>query len=393
MIKYAILGYGTVGRGVAEVMEEGADKIAALVGEELTLSHILVRREYPDDPRAGLLVQDFSVIENDPEVAIVAEVMGGVGAAYEYSRRALMAGKSVITSNKELVATHGLELQALAEEHQVSYLFEGSVGGGIPIIRPLYQCLAANRIDQMFGILNGTTNFILTAMDSQGQSFADALRQAQALGYAEADPTADVEGHDAGRKITILADLAFGRNLDPQTVPTEGITRVTVVDLELAHALGCTIKLLGRAIRTENGCRAFVAPHLVPLQNMLAGANGAMNVCVIRGSAVGEVALYGPGAGMRPTASAVCADIVDAAIHLDGGKTMDLGVPGGTVEPEADMVSPWFVRGEADSGRIHQCFPEATPVYGSSRECGFITRALSRHDLMAALGDIVPGAV
>ncbi|MCD7769894.1 MAG: homoserine dehydrogenase [Oscillospiraceae bacterium] len=393
MIKYAILGYGTVGRGVAEVMAEGREKMAALAGQELELGYILVRRAFPGDPYEDRMVQDFSIIENDPEVAVVAEVMGGTGAAYEYSRRALLAGKSVVTSNKELVAARGLELEALAREHRVSYLFEGSVGGGIPILRPLYQCLAANRIDQVFGILNGTTNYILTAMDAQGQSFEEALKDAQTLGYAEADPTADVEGHDAGRKITILADLAFGKNLDPKAVPTQGITGVTAADLELAHALGYTIKLLGRAIRTEDGCRVFVAPHLVPMEHMLAGVSGVMNACVVRGSAVGEVVMYGPGAGKRPTASAVCADILDATVHLDGGRTMYLGQPGGQVEPEAALSSPWFIRTGAAPDLVLAQFPQAAPIYGASRECGLITAPMTRDELEASLGAVEARAV
>ncbi|MCD8117421.1 MAG: homoserine dehydrogenase [Oscillospiraceae bacterium] len=393
MIKYAILGYGTVGRGVAEVMAEGREKMAALAGQELELGYILVRRAFPGGPYEDRMVQDFSIIENDPEVAVVAEVMGGTGAAYEYSRRALLAGKSVVTSNKELVAARGLELEALAREHHASYLFEGSVGGGIPILRPLYQCLAANRIDQVFGILNGTTNYILTAMDAQGQSFEEALKDAQALGYAEADPTADVEGHDAGRKITILADLAFGKNLDPKAVPTQGITGVTAADLELAHALGYTIKLLGRAIRTEDGCRVFVAPHLVPMEHMLAGVSGVMNACVVRGSAVGEVVMYGPGAGKRPTASAVCADILDAAVHLDGGRTMYLGQSGGQVEPEAALSSPWFIRTGAAPDLVLAQFPQAAPIYGASRECGLITAPMTRDELEAGLGAVEARAV
>lgn len=393
MIKYAILGYGTVGRGVAEVMAEGREKMSALAGQELELGYILVRRDFPGDSYADKMVQDFSVIENDPEVAIVAEVMGGTGAAYEYSRRALLAGKSVVTSNKELVAAHGSELEALARAHGASYLFEGSVGGGIPILRPLYQCLAANRIEQVFGILNGTTNYILTAMDAQGQSFEEALKDAQALGYAEADPTADVEGHDAGRKITILADLAFGQNLNPQDVPTQGITGVTAADLELAHALGYTVKLLGRAIPAEDGCLVFVAPHLVPMEHMLAGVSGVMNACVIHGSAVGEVVMYGPGAGKRPTASAVCADILDAAMHLNGGKTMGLGQPGGRVAPEGLLSSPWFVRTGAGPELLLAQFPQAAPVYGASRECGFITAPMTRDELEASLGAMEARAV
>jgi len=385
MIYYAILGYGVVGSGVAEVMEEQKAKIAALVGEEVALKYILVRHDYPGDPFADKLVTDFSVIENDPEVKIVAEVIGGAGAAYDYARRALQAGKSVVSSNKELVATHGDELSALARAHGVNYLFEGSVGGGIPILRPLVQCLAANRIDEVFGILNGTTNYILTAMDTQGQSFDEALKKAQELGYAEADPTADVEGIDACRKTAILADLSFGRFMDAGAIPTQGITKLTTADLELAHALGYTVKLLGRAIRTEDGCRAFVEPHLIPLEHLLASVGGVMNACVVRGSAVGEVMFYGPGAGKRPTASAVAADIVDAAQHQAYRKDTDLGASGGVLAPEAALSSRWYVRALADHNEIARAFPGAAPVYGSSQECGFITEPMDRPALEAKL--------
>ena len=289
MIKYAILGYGVVGSGVAEVMAEQAEKIARVVGDRVELKYILVRHDYPGDPYADRMVTDFAVIENDPEVSVVAEVIGGIGAAYDYSKRALLAGKSVVSSNKELVAVHGAEFCEIAREKGVNYLFEGSVGGGIPLLRPLTQCLAANRIDEVFGILNGTTNYILTAMDAQGQSFEEALKKAQELGYAEADPTADVEGIDACRKTAILADLAFGWNMDPLAIPTRGITAITSADLELASALGYAVKLLGRAIRAEGGCCAFVEPHLIPQSRLLASVSGVMNACVVRGSAVGKM--------------------------------------------------------------------------------------------------------
>lgn len=393
MIKYAILGYGTVGSGVAEVMAEQSDKIARVVGEEVGLKYILVRHHYPGDPYADKMVMNFSIIENDPEVAIVAEVIGGAGDAYDYTRRALLAGKSVVSSNKELVALHGAELNGIAREKGVNYLFEGSVGGGIPVLRPLTQCLAANRIDEVFGILNGTTNYILTAMDTQGQSFEEALKKAQELGYAEADPTADVEGIDACRKTAILADLAFGYNMDPLAIPTKGITKITPADLELAHALGYGIKLLGHAIRTEDGCCAFVEPHLVPQSHLLANVSGVMNACVARGSAVGEVMFYGPGAGKRPTASAVAADIVDAAQHRKYRKDTDLGAPGGKLAPASELWSRWYVRASAMPDAVAAAFPSAAPVYGASQECGFITEAMDRAALEAKLADMEVGAI
>ena len=381
MTKYAILGFGTVGGGLAEVMEAEKEKIASVAGDELELGYILVRRDQPDSPWKDKLVKDFAVIENDPEVSVVAEVIGGVGAAYEYSRRALMAGKSVVSSNKELVATHGLELAALAKEHGVSYLFEGSVGGGIPLLRPLCRCLAANRIDEIYGILNGTTNYILTAMEEQGQDFAEALKKAQELGYAEADPTADVEGIDACRKTAILADLAFGHNMDPAKIPTMGITAVTAVDLELANALGYTVKLLGRAARTEDGCCAFVEPHLVPLSYTLASIRGATNSCAIRGSAVGEVIFCGPGAGRHPTASAVAADIADAVRHRGNPQIPDLGKAGGVLAPVAELACRWYVRADASPQEVHAIFPDTRIIYGSSQECGFITGSMTRGEL------------
>ena len=376
MVKYAILGFGTVGGGLAEVMAEQREKLAAAAGDELELAYILVRRDLPDSPWRDKLVRDFSIIENDPSVAVVAEVMGGATAAYEYSRRAILAGKSVVSSNKELVAAHGLELAALAREHNVSYLFEGSVGGGIPLLRPLCRCLAANRIDEVYGILNGTTNYILTAMEAQGQSFAEALKKAQELGYAEADPTADVEGIDACRKTAILADLAFGVNVDPADIPTRGITAVAPADLELAQALGGAVKLLGRAARTGESVCAFVEPHFIPQGHILASVNGVMNGCAIRGSAVGEVVLCGPGAGSHPTASAVAADVADAVRHRADPMIPDLGAPGGRLLPADELCSRWYVRAQCGPEAVSAAFPGAEPVYGSTGECGFVTAAM-----------------
>ena len=376
MVKYAILGFGVVGRGLAEVMADQREKLAAAAGEDMELGYILVRHDYPASPFQDKLVRDFSLIENDPSVAVVAEVIGGTDAAYEYSRRALTAGKSVVSSNKQLVAEHGAELAALAREHGVSYLFEGSVGGGIPLLRPLCRCLAANRIDEICGILNGTTNYILTAMAQKGQAYADALKTAQQLGYAEADPTADVEGIDACRKTAILADLAFGVNVDPADIPTRGITAVAPADLELAQALGGAVKLLGRAARTGESVCAFVEPHFIPQGHILASVNGVMNGCAIRGSAVGEVVLCGPGAGSHPTASAVAADIADAVRHRADPMIPDLGAPGGRLLPADELCSRWYVRAQCGPEAVSAAFPGAEPVYGSTGECGFVTAAM-----------------
>lgn len=376
MIKYAILGYGVVGAGVAEVMAEQAERLAAAAEAAMELGYILVRHDYPGDPFAAKMVKDFSVIEKDPEVAVVAEVIGGVGDAYEYSKRAILAGKSVVSSNKELVAVHGRELAAMAAEKGVSYLFEGSVGGGIPLLRPICRCLAANRIDEVFGIVNGTTNYILTAMETSGQDFEEALKKAQELGYAEADPTADIEGIDACRKTAILADLSFGYNIDVTQIPTKGITSIVPADLELAGALGYTIKLLGHAIRTEGGCCAFVEPHLVPRGHLLASVSGVMNACAVRGSAVGEVMFYGPGAGRRPTASAVCADIADAVRHIGRAGITDLGRAGGVLAPAEDYVSRWYVRTAAEPEVVRAYFPSSRPICSAGGEWGLITEPM-----------------
>lgn len=324
MLHAAVLGFGTVGSGVAEVLDKNQKKIAEKLGQEIDLKYILCRSAHPDSPYAGRIVHDFSVIESDPQVTIVAECIGGATVAYDYVRRCLLAGKHVVTSNKELVATKGYELMTLARERNLNFLFEGAVGGGIPVLRPMYFDLAGNEITQVAGIVNGTTNFILTKMVQEGADFADVLKLAQEMGYAEADPTADVEGLDACRKVCILAALAFGFHVYPDTVPTEGITGVTADDVAAAASAGMKLKLLGRAMRLDDGriC-AFVAPHFVPDDCQLAGVNGVFNAVMVRANAVGEAMFYGPGAGKLPTASAVVGDLVDAAWHLTARRPMD----------------------------------------------------------------------
>ena len=272
MTKVAILGFGTVGSGVAEVLSKNSQGIARRSGGEIQVKYILDVRDFPDSPFKDCFVKDFSIIENDPEVEVVVETIGGAKVALEFTTRALKAGKSVVSSNKELVATHGYELLQLAKANGVSYLFEASVGGGIPILRPLTNCLSANEVEQITGILNGTTNYILTRMIKAGLTFEQALKEAQDNGYAEKDPTADVDGHDACRKICILSALACGQHVYPQQVPTQGIREVTLADVAYADSCGYKIKLLGRCLREPEGkvC-AFVAPHLVSCENPLAG--------------------------------------------------------------------------------------------------------------------------
>ena len=311
MIQIAIMGLGTVGTGVAKVVAENARQIERKLVEPLQVKTILVRH-FKDGPYRQLMTDDFTRIEEDDAIRVVVETIGGVEAAYEYTKRALNAGKHVVTANKQLVAEKGCELLALAKKRGVNYLFEASVGGGIPVLHPLTQCMAANRIDEVYGILNGTTNYILTRMVRAGATFADALREAQEKGYAEADPTADVEGIDAGRKICILADLAFGRQMDPAAVPMEGISRLSLDDVRIAQRAGYRIKLLGRALRLGSGRTAYVAPHLVPEDHPLANVEDVFNAVVVKGNATGEVMFYGRGAGEMPTASACVADVMEA---------------------------------------------------------------------------------
>lgn len=311
MIQIAILGLGTVGTGVARVVAENAEQIEHKLGEPLEVKAVLVRH-FKDGPYRHLMTDDFKKIEEDGDIRVVVETIGGVEAAYTYTKRALMAGKHVVTANKQLVAEKGCELLELAREKNVSYLFEASVGGGIPIIHPLTQCMAANRIDEVYGILNGTTNYILTRMVHTGASFSDALKEAQAKGYAEADPTADVEGIDAGRKTCILADLAFGYQVDPAKVPMEGIAGLSLEDVKIARRSGYRVKLLGRALRLPGGGRtAYVAPHLIPESNPISNVEDVFNAVVVRGNATGEVMFYGKGAGELPTASACVADVME----------------------------------------------------------------------------------
>ena len=311
MIQIAIMGLGTVGTGVAKVVAENARQIERKLGEPLQVKTILVRH-FKDGPYRQLMTDDFTKIEEDHAIRVVVETIGGVEAAYEYTKRALNAGKHVVTANKQLVAEKGAELLALAKKRGVNYLFEASVGGGIPVLHPLTQCMAANRIDEVYGILNGTTNYILTRMVRAGTTFADALKEAQEKGYAEADPTADVEGVDAGRKICILADLAFGCQVDPADVPMEGISRLSLRDVKIAQRAGYRVKLLGRAVRLPGGRTAYVAPHLIPEEQPLASVDDVFNAVLVKGDMLGDVVFYGKGAGKLPTASAVVADVVDA---------------------------------------------------------------------------------
>lgn len=324
MAGIAILGYGIVGSGVAEVLENHREQIALKAGQDIWVKYILDIRDFPDSPYQNKFIKDFTIIENDPEVSIVVETIGGTRAAGEFTRRALLAGKNVITSNKELVAQHAVEFFKLAAEKNVNYLFEASVGGGIPVIRPINQCLNANEITEIYGILNGTTNYILTRMIKAGLPFSEALQEAQDLGYAEADPSADIQGDDACRKICILASLAFGFHVYPESVRIEGIEQITSKDIAFGEAIDRKVKLLGRTLKiAENLIYISVAPYLVPETSPLATIEGVFNGIMVKGNLVDEVMFYGRGAGKMPTASAVIADIIDAAKHDRARKWMD----------------------------------------------------------------------
>ncbi len=341
MIKIAVLGYGTVGSGVFEVIRTNRERIRKNAGEEIEIKYVLDLRDFPGDPVSDVLVHDFNVILEDPEIQIVAEVMGGTGAAYQFTKQALLAGKSVCTSNKALVAEHGRELMEIAREKNINYLFEASCGGGIPIIRALNASLTGDVINEITGILNGTTNYMMYKMDVEGSDFDEVLKEAQQKGYAEADPTADVEGHDACRKIAILSTLAYSKYIDYKSIYTEGITKITPADMDYARAINRKIKLLATSKQMEEGCYAMVAPFLVNDENPLYGVNDVFNAVFVNGNMLGDAMFYGSGAGKLPTASAVVGDIVDAARHLKTG-TLRNGWSG---EP-AHMMSLDHVTGE-----------------------------------------------
>ena len=384
MKNVAVLGYGVVGSGTVELFEKNREAISAKIGRECDIKYIVDLREFPDDPFKDRIIKDFKQVLEDDEIEVVAEVIGGLHPAYEFTKAALERGKSVVTSNKELVAEMGAELLKVAHEHNVNYLFEASVGGGIPIIRPLNKCLAGNRIEQISGILNGTTNFILSKMIKDQMDFDTALRLAQELGYAEHDPTADIEGHDACRKICILGSLAYGKHLYPAKVHRSGISRVTLEDVAYAENAGYAIKLIGSVKPAENGkVSAIVCPRLVPKSNMLSTVDGVYNAISVTGDGVGDVLFYGKGAGKLPTASAVVGDIIDCLKHTDRSimiswadcKDEDYVVKYKTVE------NSMYVRVQADNAdelkpAISELFGKLTYIERKGRpdnELAFIT--------------------
>ena len=381
MVYAAIMGHGVVGSGVAEILIKHPDRIKEHIKDELEVKYILDLRDFPQLDYSDKFIKDFNTILNDPEIKIVAEAMGVTEPAYSFEKALLKAGKSVVTSNKELVAAKGAELLAIAAENNVNFLFEASVGGGIPILRPMAQCLAANEIKSVTGILNGTTNYILNKMIVENMSFDDALRLAQEKGYAEKDPTADIEGHDACRKICILASLGFGRHVYPEQVKTEGITGITATDVEYADSLGYVIKLIGRAQKLESGkiC-ASVRPTLVSRENILSDVNGVFNAIMVNGDETGDVMFYGRGAGKAPTASAVVADVIDCAKHLTARKYLFWEDGSPDYVTEADLRVRLYVYAKSsdydsliESSAV--AFPDLDGIIKNSRsgEIAFIT--------------------
>lgn len=355
MTNIAVLGYGTVGSGVVEVFFKNRENLQKKAGQPLDLKYILDVRDFPDNPFADRFTKDFAQIVNDESVKVVAEVIGGLEPAFTYTKECLLHGKSVVTSNKELVAQKGAELLEIARAHSCNYLFEASVGGGIPIIRPLHMCLAANRIDEVAGILNGTTNFILTKMIREQMAFTDALALAQQLGYAERNPAADVEGQDACRKICILASLAFGEHVYPKDVYTEGITKITLEDVAYANDFGSVIKLIGRCKRAagEGKITALVSPALVHRESQLGTVDDVFNGILVRGDATGDVVFYGKGAGKLPTASAVVGDIIECAKAPGTSPSLSWSPSaGGNVADRADNVTAVYLRCKSDEVKV-----------------------------------------
>ena len=386
MVSVAIMGHGVVGSGVAEILLTHKQKLFSGLGEEIYIKKVLDLREFPDSPIADRFTKDFEEIINDLEIRVVAEVMGGLNPAYDFVKRCLKAGKSVVTSNKELVAAHGAELLAIAKEENVNFMFEASVGGGIPIIRPMNQCLVANNVGEVAGILNGTTNFILTKMIEDGMQFDDALKLAQDLGFAERNPAADIEGHDACRKICILASLAYGRHVYPESVHTEGITKITLEDVNFAESFGYVIKLIGRVKKLANGkIDIITAPMLVPFKSQLSNIDNEFNGIMVRGDCTGDVVFYGKGAGKLPTASAVVADIVDCCKHLKARRFLFWADgDGSNIIDWRESVSAMYVRvtGDGAEEKAKKAFGDITAA-ANGGETALLTGEMSYADFEA----------
>ncbi|WP_026670861.1 homoserine dehydrogenase [Butyrivibrio sp. AE3006] len=394
MAKIAVLGYGTVGSGVAYVLDTNGAQVADSAGEDIELKYILDLRDFPGDKHESIVVHDIDVILNDPEVEVICETMGGIEPAFTFEKKALEAGKSVCTSNKELVAAHGPELVELAKKNNVSYLFEASVGGGIPVLRSMNDSIRHERLDSIRGILNGTTNYILTKMDKEKADFDSVLKVAQEKGYAERNPEADIEGHDACRKTAILASIMSGQFVKHEDIYTEGITKISSEDFEYARSLGRAIKLLGSCERKNGKFFAMVAPFMVGADNPLSTVNGVFNAIDVHGNMLGDVMYYGKGAGKEATASAVVADVIDIVKHR--GKHIDWNlrnVPA-QVESNENAERQFFVRVDASAkdAALAQ-FPGAQEVTASgvSGEFAFVTEVISEkafEEKLTLLGNV-----
>lgn len=375
MIKVAVMGFGTIGSGVVEVLSINKDSIAKRVGDTIEVKYVLDLRDFEDHPIQKKIVHDYQTIVNDKEVSIVVEAMGGVEPAYTFVKAMLEAGKHVATSNKALVAEKGAELLALAKEKNVNFQFEASVGGGIPIIRPLKSCLTADVVEEITGIINGTTNYMMTEMAEKGADFDDVLKDAQAKGYAEKDPTADIEGYDAGRKIAILTSLVAGQQVDFEDIHTEGISHITSTDIKYAKALGRSIKLLATSKKVGDGYAAMVAPFLLSPEHPLYSVNGVFNAIFVKGNVLGDAMFYGSGAGKLPTASAVVADIVEMAKYMDEHIPIEWKSEKLELVDYKDFEYKFFVRTHASRTEVSEIFGMVNfvTVEGTSGEIGFVT--------------------
>lgn len=391
-MKVALLGYGTVGSGVVEVIQSNKESITRRAGTPIELKYVLDLRDFPEDPINEIITHDFNTILEDDEVEIVAEAMGGIHPAYGFAKATLERGKSYVTSNKELVALHGGELLEIARENSVNFLFEASVGGGIPIIRPLNQSITADEIYEITGILNGTTNFILTKMKDEGKTFDEVLKQAQELGYAEKNPEADVEGYDACRKIAILASLAFGEHVSFEDIPTEGITKITKEDMFYAEKMNCVIKLLGTCQKQDNNVFARVSPMFISKDHPLAMVNDVFNAIFVKGNMVGDVMFYGKGAGKLPTASAVVADIVDAAKHKGTNIMTIWNREKIELKAKEDVRTCYFVRikkeDEALETKVKAVFGEVKTIDGLDDEYTFVTNVMKERHFSEKVNDL-----
>ncbi|MCY1714623.1 homoserine dehydrogenase [Caproiciproducens galactitolivorans] len=398
MVKIAVMGYGVVGSGVVEVLTNHTENISRRAKEQISIKYILDLRDFPGSPFESKFTKSFDTILNDPEVRIVVEVMGGLHPSFEYVKACLEAGKSVVTSNKELVAAKGAELLKIAQKNNLNFLFEASVGGGIPIIRPISQCLAANDVVGIAGILNGTTNFILTKMIREQMTFEDALALAQKLGYAERNPAADIEGADACRKICILASLAYGKHVYPEQVHTEGITKITLADVEYAAAWGGVVKLIGQVHALENGkLQIIVCPMFIPRESQLATVDDVFNGIMVRGDSTGDVVFYGKGAGKLPTASAVVADVIDCVKHFKARKYLfwEDGSKDYIEDYRLNTVC-MFVRAKADDEtlalkNINHIFGSITRLSRKKAESGeiaFVTDCMKEEEILSKLEEL-----